>query len=138
MSAADNEPSKIGVAEARVLPRAAGKHGDTIQFGFSEAPSLLWLKHLKEVIDGRLTASPEFAYAAQNGRQIEFVTTSGELTPDKAAHLKVLVREIFEETNKKHRGYLVEQARGEAEEQGRQRDEAARVAQLNAVLNEQR
>ena len=71
MSAPGDEPSPISVAEARVLPRAAGKSGDTIQFGFSEAPSLLWLKHLKDVIDSMLVSSPEFAYAAQSGRQIE-------------------------------------------------------------------
>ncbi len=137
MSAPGNEPSPISVAEARVLPRAAGKLGDTIQFGFLEAPSLLWLKHLKDVIDSRLVPSPEFAYAAQSGRQIEFVTTDGELTPANAAHLKTMVREIFAETDKKHRSYLAEQARVQAEEQGRQDAEAARVAHLNTLLNAQ-
>lgn len=107
-SPADTEPGAIGVAEARVLPRVAGKLGDTIQFGFSAAPSLLWLKHLKDVIDGALVSSPEFIYAAQNGRQIEFVTTSGALTSANAAHLKTLVQEIFAETDKKHRAYLAE------------------------------
>lgn len=136
MSTPGDEPVKIAVAEARVLPRVAGKLSDTIQFSFSPFPSLLWLKHLKDVIDGALVASPDFAYAAQNGRQIEFVTTSGELTPTSAARLKAMVRGIFEETEVKHRNYLVEQAREEAEEQGRQRGEAARVARLNALLNE--